>query len=917
MEALDLFHRLVSVARPRQRRYRLTSQPAMDVNRSMDSILDNMEGHSKRRSSYSNFELRAIKRLQTRKMSSNGLAVSKVLEQIQMVQGMIDMNASSLNSLRTQFSTNSDLIQQEIRTLEGKLVKLFSRQLVTKQKCSEDWNHCEKLRYYPRLEQWLQVVGINEEAIKSLEEKCNTIEGLLSLSDEKVRAVLENYADGKEESRRLIAALKHLQAYTERQKQGHKDSTSDIYWDSWDTGRTREKTASTSLSERSSRSSVTLDNEVLSSSPSLEANSEGSRLSTLSSSDTDTAPSFQAAQPIASSFHSAQRQPFFATKEESHRIHITNEHASATVGKKRGRGKLEPIVPGMTIQIPKSVSGDICQSDSEYDHNSSCHTLDSSSPSRITHYGMQHAIKHRECQLATQHISPVCFAFGVQILMRPPCLSVRMKFHKKCAKRTPSLCQLPKPYGDFFVSQVRRAWEYRSLPSTRSGFKRTNSEPSSIALQVEGLKQKGRANRSHGDLNSVDQKCNSEIPVQFSHKGNATNGDSGSTSSSTSSPPASPLPSAASVSTSTCLSAQEELDQFPGSHFPFSDVSRRMSPAQSNEMIDSTSTLTRTESVKSQKSNNTTASNDSLQTLSGDDAPGVDVLGKQISDFDSHTRTWGRREQRGSLMSEWVIPFEELDITWNPLGAGRFGKVYRGHWHGEVAVKIIEIENPTEEQLNAFKFQVGTFRKTRHENVVLFMGACMDPPKLAIITSMCRGFSLYTHVHVRKDDFQLPKISQICTQISQGMGYLHARGIVHTDLRSKNVFLESANRVVITDFGLFSVAGLTTKSARPGWLLIPEGWLPYLAPEVIRSLTTQQDAPDSSQFTMATDMYAFGLSAFSAVDTLTVCWAYDPEKRPTFSNLLRTLERLPKQRQRLRRSPSQPCTVGRGTEAVI
>jgi len=45
-------------------------------------------------------------------------------------------------------------------------VKLFSRQLVAKQKCDEDWNHNEKLRYYPKLEQWLQVVGINEEAIK-------------------------------------------------------------------------------------------------------------------------------------------------------------------------------------------------------------------------------------------------------------------------------------------------------------------------------------------------------------------------------------------------------------------------------------------------------------------------------------------------------------------------------------------------------------------------------------------------------------------------------------------------------------------------------------------------------------------------------------------------------------------------------
>jgi len=53
------------------------------------------------------------------------------------------------------------------------------------------------------------------------------------------------------------------------------------------------------------------------------------------------------------------------------RIIITTEHASSTVGKKRGRGKLEPVIPGMTIDIPKSPSGDISQSDSESDHNAS------------------------------------------------------------------------------------------------------------------------------------------------------------------------------------------------------------------------------------------------------------------------------------------------------------------------------------------------------------------------------------------------------------------------------------------------------------------------------------------------------------------------------------------------------------------
>lgn len=43
--------------------------------------------------------------------------------------------------------------------------------------------------------------------------------------------------------------------------------------------------------------------------------------------------------------------------------------------------------------------------------------------------------------------------------------------------------------------------------------------------------------------------------------------------------------------------------------------------------------------------------------------------------------------------------------------------------------------------------------------------------------------------------------------ISQGMGYLHAKGIVHKDLKSKNVFYDNG-KVVITDFGLFGISGV-------------------------------------------------------------------------------------------------------------
>ena len=53
-----------------------------------------------------------------------------------------------------------------------------------------------------------------------------------------------------------------------------------------------------------------------------------------------------------------------------------------------------------------------------------------------------------------------------------------------------------------------------------------------------------------------------------------------------------------------------------------------------------------------------------------------------------------------------------------------------------MAVKKIPI-NPAvdlDEQLLAFKQEIATLKKTRHDNIALFMGACMKPPELAIVT---------------------------------------------------------------------------------------------------------------------------------------------------------------------------------------
>ena len=193
-------------------------------------------------------------------------------------------------------------------------------------------------------------------------------------------------------------------------------------------------------------------------------------------------------------------------------------------------------------------------------------------------------------------------------------------------------------------------------------------------------------------------------------------------------------------------------------------------------------------------------STDSQRTLAGR----IDSQDSQVSLDDD--RNWPR--QNSLTSKEWEIPFDELKIE-EVIGTGRFGTVFRGQWHGAVAVKRLNMNAGIDDRraLEAFRQEVAMFRKTRHDNLVLFMGACMKPPQLAIVTSLCKGATLYTHLHHMKTKFPPSRALVIAQQICQGMSYLHARDIIHKDLKTKNVFYENG-KVVITDFGLFSVTKL-------------------------------------------------------------------------------------------------------------
>ncbi|XP_050952156.1 raf-1 proto-oncogene, serine/threonine kinase a isoform X4 [Labeo rohita] len=198
----------------------------------------------------------------------------------------------------------------------------------------------------------------------------------------------------------------------------------------------------------------------------------------------------------------------------------------------------------------------------------------------------------------------------------------------------------------------------------------------------------------------------------------------------------------------------------------------------------------------------------------------------------------------------WEIEATEV-VLLNRIGSGSFGTVYKGKWHGDVAVKVLKVTNPTPEQFEAFRNEVAVLRKTRHVNILLFMGY-MTKDNLAIVTQWCEGSSLYKHLHMQETNFQMFQLIDIARQTAQGMDYLHAKNIIHRDMKSNNIFLHEGLTVKIGDFGLATVKARWSGSQQ---VEQTSGSILWMAPEVIRM-------QDNNPYSFQSDVYSYGIVLF-------------------------------------------------------
>uniref|UniRef100_A0A8C2LBS0 non-specific serine/threonine protein kinase n=1 Tax=Cricetulus griseus TaxID=10029 RepID=A0A8C2LBS0_CRIGR len=944
----------------------------------------------------------------TKSEEQQPLSLQKALQQCELVQNMIDLSISNLEGLRTKCAASNDLTQKEIRTLESKLVKYFSRQLSCKKKVALQERNAE-LDGFPQLRHWFRIVDVRKEVLEEISPDQLSLEDLLEMTDEQVCETVEKYGANREECARLNASLSCLRnVHTSGGNLSKQDWI--IQWPTAEPGQDNNPVCPpesspwirTHLSQSPRVQSKCVQPFCHTSpTPGTPVYTHVDRLTV------DAYQSLCPPPPLESGHRSLPPSPRqrHAVRTPPRTPNIVTTVTPPGTPPMRRKNKLKPpgtpppssrklihLIPGFTAlhrskshefqlgnrvdeantpkakkkskplnlkihsgvgsceNIPAQQRSPLLSERSlrsffvghapflpstppvHTEANFSANTLSVPrwSP-QIPRRDLGNSIKHR---FSTKYwMSQTCTVCGKGMLFGLKCKNCKLKCHNKCTKEAPPCHLLIIHRGGklslftvFTPTDPARLVRTESVPCDINNPVRKPARYSDLHIS-QTLPKTNKINKDH-------------IPVPYQPDSSS---NPSSTTSSTPSSPAPPLPPSATppspLHPSPQCTRQKKNFNLPASHY-YKYKQQFIFP----DVVPVPETPTRAPQVilHPVTSNTILEGNPLLQIEvepTSENEEGHDEAEESEDDFEEmnlsllSARSFPRKASQTSIfLQEWDIPFEQLEIG-ELIGKGRFGQVYHGRWHGEVAIRLIDIERDNEDQLKAFKREVMAYRQTRHENVVLFMGACMSPPHLAIITSLCKGRTLYSVVRDAKIVLDVNKTRQIAQEIVKGMGYLHAKGILHKDLKSKNVFYDNG-KVVITDFGLFSISGVLQAGRREDKLRIQNGWLCHLAPEIIRQLSPDTEE-DKLPFSKHSDVFALGTIWYELharewpfktqpaeaiiwqmgagmkpnlsqigmgkeiSDILLFCWAFEQEERPTFTKLMDMLEKLPKRNRRL------------------
>ncbi|XP_019052996.1 PREDICTED: L-type lectin-domain containing receptor kinase IX.1-like [Nelumbo nucifera] len=185
------------------------------------------------------------------------------------------------------------------------------------------------------------------------------------------------------------------------------------------------------------------------------------------------------------------------------------------------------------------------------------------------------------------------------------------------------------------------------------------------------------------------------------------------------------------------------------------------------------------------------------------------------------------------------------------LGEGGFGGVYRGFLRDlnlDVAVK--RVSKNSKQGIKEYMAEVKIISRLRHKNLVQLVGWCHQRNELILVYEYMPNGSLDSYLFKQKGLLSWDSRYKIALGLASALFYLHEgweQCVLHRDIKSSNVMLDSSFNAKLGDFGLAKLVDHEQLSQTT----VPAGTMGYMAPEYCTSGKASKES----------DVYSFGIVA--------------------------------------------------------
>ncbi|KAG7545419.1 Protein kinase-like domain superfamily [Arabidopsis suecica] len=185
----------------------------------------------------------------------------------------------------------------------------------------------------------------------------------------------------------------------------------------------------------------------------------------------------------------------------------------------------------------------------------------------------------------------------------------------------------------------------------------------------------------------------------------------------------------------------------------------------------------------------------------------------------------------------------------NLVGRGGFGDVYKACLGNNTLAAVKKIENVSQEAKREFQNEVDLLSKIHHPNIISLFGYGNEISSSFIVYELMENGSLDAQLHgpSRGSALTWHMRMKIALDTARAVEYLHERcrpPVIHRDIKSSNILLDSSFNAKISDFGLAVMVGTHGKNN-----IKLSGTLGYVAPEYLLD----------GKLTDKSDVYAFGV----------------------------------------------------------